>query len=68
MAASGLIWTSQLPENSQFPYFPQQINQQNRNMAEVPPAPAANIWVDNSNVGNLNLGTKTGKAIFDRIK
>ena len=34
-------------------------------MAAVPPAPAADSWVDNTNVGNFNPGTKSGQAIFE---
>ena len=59
LTASGLILTSRLLEDFQFPDFPQRINRQNRNMAVVPPAPAADSWVGNSNVGNFNPGTKT---------
>ena len=36
-------------------------------MAAGPTAPAANIWVDNPNVGNFNPGTKAGQAIFEKI-
>ena len=63
---SGLRLTSSLPKNFQFPYFPQQINRQNRNMSEVPPALAADSWVDNPNVGNFNPGTKAGQAIIEK--
>ena len=35
-------------------------------MAAVPPAPAADSWVDNTNVGNFNLGTKAGQEIFEK--
>ena len=35
-------------------------------MAAVPPAPAADSWVDNLNVGNFNPGTKAGQAIFEK--
>ena len=35
-------------------------------MEAVPPAPAADSWVDNSNVGNFNPGTKSGLAIFEK--
>ena len=63
--ASGLRLTNQLPDNFQFSDFTQQINQQNRNMAAVPQAPAANSCVDNLNVGNFNPGTKAGQAIFE---
>ena len=35
-------------------------------MAEIPPAPAAEIWVDNPSVGNFNTGTKSGQAIFEK--
>ena len=62
--ASGLISASRLPENFHFPYFPQRINRQNRNMEAVPPAPAADSWVDNPNVINFNTRTKSGQAIF----
>ena len=34
-------------------------------MAEVPPAPATDSWVNNPNVGNFNPGTKSGQAIFE---
>ena len=34
-------------------------------MAEVSPALAADSWVDNTNVGNFNTGTKSGQAIFE---
>ena len=64
--ASGLISTSQLPENFQFPDFPQKINRKNRNMAAVPPAPEADSWFDNPNVGNFNPGTKSGQAILEK--
>ena len=33
--------------------------------AAVPPASAAEIWVDNPNFGNLNPGTKEGQTIFE---
>ena len=64
--ASGLILTSQPPENFQSQDFSQRINQQKRNIAAVPPSPAADIWVDNPNVGNFNLGKKAGQAIFEK--
>ena len=35
-------------------------------MAEVPPAPAVDSWVDNPNVCNINPGTKSGQAIFEK--
>ena len=35
-------------------------------MAAVPPAPAADSWVDNPNVGNFNPGTKSGQEIFEK--
>ena len=66
LTESGLILTSGLPENFQFPDFPQQINRQNRNMAAVPPAPATDSWVDNPNVGHFNKGTKSGQEIFEK--
>ena len=34
-------------------------------MAAVPPAPAADSWVDNPNVGNFNPGKKEGQEIFE---
>ena len=34
-------------------------------MAEVPPAPEADSWVDNPNVCNLNKGTKLGQNVFE---
>ena len=34
-------------------------------MAAVPPAPSAEIWVDNPNVGNLNPGTKPRQEFFE---
>ena len=34
-------------------------------MAAVTPAPAAEIWVDNPNVGNLNTGTKPRQEFFE---
>ena len=34
--------------------------------AAVPPASAAEIWVDNPNFGNLNPGTKAGQKIFEK--
>ena len=64
--ASGFRSTSRLQENFQFTDFPQQINRQNRNMAAVPPAPSAEIWVDNPNVGNLNTGTKPRQEFFEK--
>ena len=64
---SGLRLTSRLTDNFQFPDFSQQINRQNRNMAAaVPPALATESWVDNSNVGNFNPGTKVGQANFEK--
>ena len=65
--ASGFISTSQLPENFNFTDFPQQINQQNRNMAAVPPSPVVDSWVDNPNVGKFNPGTEAGQAIFENM-
>ena len=35
-------------------------------MLAVPPAQAADSWVDNPNVGHFNLGTKAGQAIFKK--
>ena len=35
-------------------------------MAAVPPALAADSWVDNPNVGNFNPGTKSGQAIIEK--
>ena len=35
-------------------------------MTAVPPAPAAESWVDNTNVGNFNSGTKAWQAIFEK--
>ena len=35
-------------------------------MAAVPPAPAADRWVDNPNVGNFNPGKKSGQVIFKK--
>ena len=35
-------------------------------MAEIPPAPAAEIWLDNPNVGNFNPGKKLGQEIFEK--
>ena len=64
--ASELRSTSRLPENFQSPDFPQLINQQNRHMSSVPPAPAADSWVDNPNVCNINPGTKSGQAILEK--
>ena len=63
---SGLRLNSQLPGNFQFPYFPHQINRQNRNMAAPPPAQAADSWVDNPNFVNFNPGTKAGQSIFEK--
>ena len=34
-------------------------------MAAVPPAPAADSWVDNTNVGNFNPGTKSVQENFE---
>ena len=34
-------------------------------MAAVPPAPEAESWVDNPNVGNFNSGKKVGQVIFE---
>ena len=35
-------------------------------MTSVPPAPAADSWVDNPNVGNFNPVTKAGQAILEK--
>ena len=35
-------------------------------MVAVPPALAAESWVDNPNVDNLNPGTKSGQEIFEK--
>ena len=35
-------------------------------MAEVPPAPATDSWVNNTNVGNFNPGKKKGRK-FSKI-
>ena len=37
-------------------------------MVAVPPALAAESWVDNPNVDNLNPGTKSGQEIFEKKK
>ena len=64
--ASGLILTSRLLKNFQFPDFTQQINQKNRNMAAVPPALAAGVWFDHPNFGNFDPGTNLGQVIFEK--
>ena len=35
-------------------------------MAAVPPAPAANSWVNNPNFGKFNPVTKIGQTIFEK--
>ena len=35
-------------------------------MEAVPPAPAANSWVDNPNVGRFNPGKKSGQEIYEK--